>query len=214
MFPINNFRGIEVQECDIKNKHVVIFLLVKPSDNGAETIINKFNYLHHLANKYCSIYPIGYSKDFFNYYKDIQPIKGVNNEQWFYSDQCFIEFCNDISQRLKGWDYSGEPELIILQNKLVDDYSTPLDFRNYNYIDINYGIKKKYIDSFPRFMQRLLSACKTEVEAYKAITVANKKRLKPRNVLEMTIEKTPKLPKSVKFILTDKLFYKSYKTKK
>ena len=96
----------------------------------------------------------------------------------------------------------------------MDDYSTPLDFRNYNYIDINYGIKKKYIDSFPRFMQRLLSACKTEVEAYKAITVANKKRLKPRNVLEMTIEKTPKLPKSVKFILTDKLFYKSYKTKK
>ncbi len=213
MIPINNFKGIEKQESKIKDKHVIIFLLVKPSDRGAKNIIDKFNYLHYLSDKYCSIYPIGYSKDFF-YYEDIQTIKGVNNEKWFYSDQCFIEFCGDLSQKLKGWDYSGEPELIILQNRLVDEYSTPLDFRNYNYIDINYGVQKGYIDSFERFMQNLLIACRKEVEAYKAINEVNKKRLKPRNVIERTIENTPKLPKAVKFILKDKLFYKSYKIKK
>lgn len=213
MFPINNFRGIEIQESDIKDKHVVIFLLVKPSDAGANYIIDKFNYLHHLAGKYCSIYPIGYSKDFFDYYKDVQPVKGVNNEKWLYSDQCFIEFCADLSQRLKGWDYCGEPEIIVLQNKLIDDCTAALDFRNYNYIDINYGIQKGYIDSFERFMQRLLTACQKEVEGYKAIGEANKKRLKPRNVLEMAIEMMPKLPKTVKLILKDKLFYKSSKTK-
>ena len=101
----------------------------------------------------------------------------------------------------------------MLQNKLTDDYTTSLDFRNYNYIDINYGIRKGYIDSFERFMQRLLIACQKEVDGYKAISEANRKRLKPRNVLEMAIEKMPKLPKTVKFILKDKLFYKSSKTK-
>lgn len=100
-----------------------------------------------------------------------------------------------------------------MQNKLIDDCMAALDFRNYNYIDINYGIQKGYIDSFERFMQRLLTACQKEVEGYKAIGEANKKRLKPRNVLEMAIEMMPKLPKTVKLILKDKLFYKSSKTK-
>ncbi|MCH5142931.1 MAG: hypothetical protein J1G07_04400 [Clostridiales bacterium] len=130
MFPINNFGGIEVQEESLLDKHVIIFLLVKPSDEGAQRIIGKFNYFHYLAGKYCSIYPIGYSQNFFGYYKDIQPIKGVNNEKWFYSDKCFIEFCGELSQRLKGWSYSGELELIILQNKLVDGCCGKLDFRN------------------------------------------------------------------------------------
>ena len=33
----------------------------------------------------------------------------------------------------------------------------PLDFRYYNYIDINYGIENKYIDTFPRFMERFIN---------------------------------------------------------
>ena len=213
MFPINNFRGIEVQEENLLDKHVIIFLLVKPSDEGAQRIIKEFNYFHYLSGKYCSIYPIGYSRDFFGYYKDAQPINGVNNEEWVYSDKCFIEFCGELSQRLKGWCYSGEPELIILQNKLVDDNCGKLDFRNYNYIDINYGIEKGYIDSFERFMQRLLTACKSEVKSYTAVKAANRKRLKPRNVIEMAIEGLPRLPKPIKAVLKDRLFYKSSSSK-
>ncbi len=213
MYPINNFMGIEVQESEIKDRHVIIFLLVKPSDKGAKRIIDKFNYFHHLSGKYCSIYPIGYSRDFFDYYDDIQQVKGINNEKWLYSDKCFIEFCESLSNKLKGWSYSGEIELIILQNKLIDDYYSKLDFRNYTYLDVNYGIEKGYIDSFDRFMQRLLTACKSEVEGYKAIQAANRKRLKPRNVIERAIDMAPRVPKPIKAILKDKLFYKSSTSK-
>ena len=87
-----------------------------------------------------------------------------------------------MSHKLKGESYSGEPELFVLQNKIVDGYGG-LDFSDYNYIDINYGIEKGYIDSFERFMQRLLTACKSEVNSRNAISEANKKRLRPRNVL-------------------------------
>lgn len=209
MFPINNLSGIEVQENDIKDRHVVIFLLVKPSDKNADHILKQFNYWHHLAGRYCSIYPIGYSRDLYDFYKDIQKIPGVDNETWEYSDQCFIDFCDELSIRLKGWTYSGEVEIIILQNRLVnDDYGT-LDFRNYTYLDINYGLDKGYIDSVDRFMQRLITSCKSEVIGYEALKQANRRRLKPRNVIENAIDLIPNLPKPLKTILKDRLFYKS-----
>lgn len=58
-------------------------------------------------------------------------------------------------------------------------------------------------------MERLLNACKFEVEATEAVAKA-RRRIKCRNVLEMAIENMPKLPKSVKKILNDRLFYKLF----
>ena len=209
MFPINNLRGIEVQESELKEKHVVVFLLVKPSDENSQSIIEHFNYYHHRAGKYCSIYPVGYSRSMFGFYPDVQKIRGVDHEEWEYSDRCFIDFCDELKERLAGWRYSGEPELIILQNRLTDSEESFLDFTNCNYIDINYGLEHGYIDSFQRFMERLLVACRSEVESHEVLGRANVMRLKPRNVLISAIETAPKLPKPIKKILGDRLFYKS-----
>ena len=208
MFPVNNFEGIAAQESWICERHVIIFLLIKPSDEGAEKIIAQFNYLHHRAGPYCSIYPIGYSKDFFGLYKDVQQVKGVNNEVWLYSDKCFIDFCDSLSQTLKGWSYCGDLELIVLQNK-VGEQGGSLDFQGYNDIDVNYGIQKGYIDSFERFMQRLLIACKKEVDSYNVIKESNRQRLKLRSVLAYAIDRIPKVPRPFKMILKDQLFFKT-----
>ncbi len=213
MYPMNNLQEIYNQESQIEGNHVVVLLLVKPSDSGADEYIKKFNYLHYRSKRYCSIYLLGYSQDFGGKYTDVLSVQGVNKQEWQYSDQCFTEACDELQDRLSNWRYSGEPEMIILQNSSASDPRKCLNFSNYNYIDINYGIEKEYIDSFPRFMERLIEACKKEVSAIDAVSSANRKRISPRKVVEFAIEECPHLPKSIKKIFNDKMFYKSYKSR-
>lgn len=213
MYPINNLQGICEQESQLKKNHVIIFLLVKPSDSGADEYIKKFNYLHYRSKEYCSIYLLGYALDFCGKYSDVLNVRGVDNQEWQYSDQCFSDACDELQGRLSNWRYSGEPEMIVLQNGSISDPNKCLNFSNYNYIDINYGIEKQYIDSFSRFMERLIEACKKEVTAVKAIASAERKRIRPRKVIEAAIETCPHLPQPIKKILNDKMFYKSYKSK-
>ncbi len=142
MYPINDLQGIRNQEAQLEGNHVVILMLVKPSDTGADEYIKKFNYLHYRSKQYCSIYLLGYSQDFYGKYKDITTVKGIGNQEWQYSDECFSEVCDELQSRLSNWQYSGEPEMIILQNSSASASNRYLNFTNYNYIDINYGIKK------------------------------------------------------------------------
>ena len=58
-----------------------------------------------------------------------------------------------------------------------------------------------------------LQGIKKEVIANKAISAANRKRISPRKVIEYAIEECPRLPKPIKRIINDKLFYKSCKHK-
>lgn len=209
MYPIYDIEGINSCEREIEEKHVIILLFVKPGDKNADEILNLVNYLHYKSDGYCAIYLIGYSQDFMNKYRDVKNIDGVDGEKWQYSDNCFISVCKQLQTRLKNWKYSGEPEMILLQNTTERQTSDRLDFRGYNYIDINYGIKKGYIDSFARFMERVIDACREEVNATNAIKKANRSRINCRNVIEMAIEETPKLPNGIKKILKDTVFYKS-----
>lgn len=212
MFPINELKNIELQESKINGKHVIALLVVKPTDPGADEIINNFNYFDKRSDKFCSIYPIGYSMHFENNYYDVKKVNGINNTSFEYSDTCFIEVCKQLKNRLKNWSYSGSPELIVLQSKNPGTNNSYLDFRNYNYIDIDYGIKNNYIDTFPRFMERFLNACETETDSNKAIVKSNFSMLSIRKILEMAIQETPKLPKSIKQVINDTIFFKSSTT--
>ena len=211
MYPANNIDGIVEQERMLDGSHAIILLFVKPSDDNADNIIKKFNYLHYKSKKFCSIYLVGYSIYSNEAYFDWNPIVGVNNTTWYYSDECFIEVCEQLGRRLKKWYYSGEPEMIILQNSSTYENGCIMDFRNYHYIDINYGVSKGYIESFARFMERLLVACKKEVMASQVVSAANKQRLNGRKIIEEAIGMCPRLPLHVKKILKDKVFFKSYK---
>lgn len=212
MYPIYDIETIENIESRIEEQHVIIFLMLKPQDKNANEFINNINYWHKLSKRFCSIYMLGYSESFGNKYDDFKIVKGIDNADWEYSDTCFIETKEKLEKRLKNWQYSGTPELIVLQNKLSSH--DPLDFTNYNYIDINYGLENNYIDSIPRFMERLIRACEKEVTANNAIQTANRSRLKPRTVLEEAIELCEKLPAPAKKILKDNLFFKTSKTKR
>ena len=68
MYPVNNIDGIKDQESQLKGSHAIILLFVKPSDDNADSIIKKFNYLHYKSKQCCSIYLIGYSQYFYEKY--------------------------------------------------------------------------------------------------------------------------------------------------
>lgn len=211
MYPLNNICGIESQERQLEGSHAIILLFVKPSDVNAQEIIGNINYLHHRSKGYCSIYLIGYARNMYDQYPDVQEIVGINNEKWQYSDQCFIEVCDQLEKRLKHWTYSGEPEMILLQNSSSLKGGRILDFRNYNYIDINYGIQKAYIDSFQKFMERILRACRSETEARNVVSAAERKRLNSRKIVELAMGYDTRLPEPVKKIIKNKTFFKSYR---
>ena len=74
MFPANNINGIKEQEELLEGSHAIILLFVKPSDDNADNIIRKFNYLHYKSKGYCSIYLVGYSKSASSHVLDMYAI--------------------------------------------------------------------------------------------------------------------------------------------
>lgn len=206
MILVNNFSGIEFQERQFTHNHIIILLLVKPSDDSSHAIIKNFNYYHHKAGDYCNIYPIGYANDFPADYHDVQEVNGVNNSLWKYSDKCFIEFLAAITDRLPSWRYCEDIQVVVLQSD-VDGTVSKLDFSNYYSLDIEYGIKKGYIESFPKFFGHLLDACKQEIKSGKAIQRARIVSISKRKLLEIAIGLLPKTPLIAKKILQDRTFY-------
>lgn len=64
MFAVGTYEEITAQEKQIENKEIVVFLLVKPTNQAALDIIREFEYIHYNSDKYCSVYAIGYRNDF------------------------------------------------------------------------------------------------------------------------------------------------------
>ena len=211
MFPIHDIQGIEQLEKELEGNHVIILLLVKPQDTNADEIIKNFNYLHVLSGKYCSIYPVGYSEGFCDRYPDAVEVKGVNNSTWEYSDSCFVKVRNQLRQRLKNWNYSHEPEILILKNTSANEHGTTLDFRGYVRIDINRGIKNEYIRSYSNFMGNLVDACRTEVEPQQAVIRAKAQTISCRHILEVALSRDWTKKQVIRKILSDAAFFKSYR---
>ena len=61
MFAACTYEEIEKRESMVKNKEIVVFLFVKPSDTA---VLQEFEYIHYNSAKYCSVYAIGYTDDF------------------------------------------------------------------------------------------------------------------------------------------------------
>lgn len=133
MFPVSDLAGIEHQETANERRKAVVLLLVKPSDDNAKQLIEKFNYYHFKSREYCSIYAAGYgTAEFREAYSDAHEIAVVDKKTWLYSDRCFVQFCEQLSARTK-WEYCGEPEILLLQTSV--GVKSSLDFRNYVSID-------------------------------------------------------------------------------
>lgn len=207
MFAVNTYQEIVKTEQRLLEKHIVVLLFVRPSLPGAREIIEEFNYLHHNSQRYCSIYAVGYTDNPQAYgYGDYRKVPGIRNADWYYSDQAFVDFKNQLETRIK-WRYSGEIELLVLQSNPEGKHI--LNFQNFIAIDVNYGIREEYIDSFPRFMESLIRSSRSQVEASKAVRKAQTERYKLTEIVGSAVDNCKRIPKPVKRLLKDRLFYRS-----
>lgn len=206
MFTASTYDEIEAIERERENREIVVLLFVKPNNPQAMEIIKEFEYIHYNSAKYCSVFAIGYSDDFQKATdKKYIKIDTVLNRDWYFSAQAFADFKEKLEGRIK-WEYSGEIEILILQNKPSSNH--PLDFTNYVTIDINHGIREGYIDSFQRFMESLIRCSKNNVTAKKAIQDVRNSRISIKGIITDTITDCKKVPLPIKKIVKDKLFYR------
>lgn len=210
MFPVFDLEGVERDLKRRDDRRAILLLLVKPSDQEADSLIRNFNYYHYDSAEACSIYAAGFSRECFrDDYRDAREICSVDGKSWWYSDRCFVGFKDQLENRLK-WRYSGEIEIMILQRSLGRHSS--LDFSNYVSIDALAGIREGYIDSVPRLMESLIRASKTEVETKKVLDQA--KRLSPKEIAHEAIKTTLEAigcPDGLRQAIGNSAFYRTAK---
>ena len=204
MFAASTYEEIEALERKIENMEIVVFLFARSTDKD---ILKEFEYIHYNSEGYCSIYAIGYTDDpdkiSQNGYK---PVEGVFDNKWSFSMKAYVDFKNKLEQRIK-WKYSGEAEVIILQNNPWG--REPLNFQNYVAINITKGVHEGYIDSFQSFMESLVRSARAHVTAKEVTDDMVKNRISVKNIVMGSIEECIKVPKPITAILKDRLFYRS-----
>lgn len=206
MFAASTYDEVVKYEQRIENKEIVVFLFVKPTNQDAVDIIQEFEYIYYNSAKYCSIYAIGYSnnpqKQADRHYRKVSE---VINTDWYFSSKAFVEFKNNLERRIK-WEYSGETEVLILQNNPGE--KDPLNFSNYVAIDVNKGLREGYIDSFQRFMESLIRSARSKVTAKEAASDLRKSHISIKEAILEAIENSKKIPNPAKKIVKDRLFYR------
>lgn len=210
MFAASTYDEIVRQEREIDSREIVVFLFVRPTKASDREIINEFEYIHYNSGKYCSVYAIGYTNDPDKATNpEYRPVTEVSENRWWFSTKAFVEFKTKLEQQIK-WRYSGESEILILQNN--PGKSKVLDFSNYVSININSGLRKGYLDSFQVFMESLIRSARSEVTAKEAIREIRKGKLSIKDAALSAVEDSKKVPTPIKSILTDRLFYRSANT--
>lgn len=206
MFAASTYEEVIAMERQIENQEIVVFLFVKPNDQAALDIIKEFEYIHYNSDKYCSVYAIGYTDNFAKkndrHYKKIDYIL---DSDWYFSNKAFVDFKNTLEDRI-GWKYSGETEILILQNN--PGKRDPLNFCNYVAIDVNKGIREGYIDSFQMFMEALIRSSKSKVSTKGVISDLRQGRISIKSIIKDTISECKKVPLPIKKIISDRLFYR------
>lgn len=201
----NSLADIELQEKQQGERHVVLILLVKPSDGAGRELLNQLNYFYHLSRKYCSVYAAGFAKpDQMLLYADRIKITSVNGSDWWYSDDCFLQVVEQLERRVSSWRYTGESQLLILQTN--PEGRNVLNFQNYIGLDMAHGIRKGYIESAPRLLTGLINASKKEVSAVAALKQANR-RIQLKKVAEAGLESCKAISKPLSKLLKDRIFY-------
>lgn len=210
MFAASTYEEVVDYERRIENKEIVVFLFVKPTTQDAIDIIQEFEYIHYNSAKYCSIYAIGYSdnpeKKTDKYYRKVTEIVDSN---WYFSNKAFVDFKNNLERRIK-WEYSGETEVLILQNN--PGSRDPLNLSNYVAIDVNKGLREGYIDSFQRFMESLIRSSRSKVTAKESAADLCKSRISIKDTIAEAIDNSKKIPVPAKQIIKDRLFYRCANT--
>lgn len=208
MFAVGSFEEIIRRERQADTKQVVIFLFVRPTGVLNQDIIKDFEYIHYNSAGYCSIYAIGYTDDI-DHDSSFKAVESVCNNEWYYSNRDYVWFKNKLEERIK-WKYSGEIEILILQNNPGSENS--LNFQNYVAINISKGLRDGYIDSFQAFMESLIRSTRSKICPEQVARDLANDRIRIKDIISDAIMDCKKIPTPVKEIIKDRIFYRSANT--
>lgn len=201
---VHSYDELERIERKIENQELVIFLFVRPGHPHFDEIIEDFDYFHCFSGRYCSIYAIGYSSPD---EADRQTARdGYRVGKGIFNARAFQEIKENLEERI-DWKYSGETEVLILQNN--PGQANSLNYQNYVSISIDEGLRRGYIDSFQRFMEVLLRSARTEVNAKRAILKVANSNNRIRDLVSDAISDCKRIPTPIRSILRNRLFYRT-----
>lgn len=203
MFAACTYEEIEKTERLIENKEIVVLLFARATETE---ILKEFEYIHYNSGKYCSVYAVGYTDDSTKqddpFFRKVNV--NVNNTRYF-STKAFVDFKEKLQNRIK-WTYSGETEVLILQNN--PGQRNVLNFQNYVAIDVNKGIREGYIDSFQNFIESLIRSAHKRVNAKTVVVDIERDRISIKEMVSSAINESKRISAPIKLILRDRLFYK------
>lgn len=200
MFAASTYEEINAWADQFPSKAVIILLFIKPAEHHNQ-IIREFEYLHYNTKEYCMVFAVGYTDDLHSEERTYYSIGTMCNAEWFFSNKVFVDFKELLESRI-NWEYSGDVEILILQNK--KDRKDPLDFRNYIAVNIDAGLRDGYIDSFPSFMEKIVRNAKKQI---KVMDTDNEQRIKLKELVSDTIESCKTVRTPVRKIISDRHFY-------
>ena len=205
MFATSSYEEIIAREKKSDTRQIVVFLFVRPVGALNQDVIKEFEYIHYNSGEYCSIYAIGYT-DNEDHDSSYSEVNTVCNNPWYYSNKDYVYFKNMLERRI-NWRYSGEVEILILQNNPGSNNS--LNFKNYVSLNLSKGIREGYVDSFQSFMEALIRSTRFRVESEEVARDIANGRLKIKDIIGDAVGECKKIPAPVNKIIRDRLFYKS-----
>lgn len=207
MFAVGTYDEIIKHEREKMFPEVVVFLFVKPTTKEALDIIREFEYIHFNSGMSCSVYAIGYSNDFTKKNdRSYRKIEVEDSLEWYFSNKAFVEFKQELERRI-NWEYSGEIDILVLQNN--PGHSNCLNFKNYVAVNINRGLRQKYIDSFQQFMEELMRVCTRNEEDVDFSATNNAVKISVKTVVSNALNQCISESISLKDVIADRIFYKS-----
>ena len=119
----------------VKKHSLVAILFCNPNTGFCKSeILSSLSYFHHRSKEAINLFCCGYGAYWpEDKYPDLVPTIKIDGEQWYYSDNAFVQALEDFESRTK-WRYSGENELLLLD---VSPSDVPSDLNINNAIVCN-----------------------------------------------------------------------------
>lgn len=171
----------------LKRHSLVAILFCNPRTKFAQDeIVPSLNYFHKRSKQYINIFCCGFGAYGSTVdYPDMEQVGKVDGEDWFFSDESFVNVVEELEQRTK-WEYSGENELLIL-DVVKTNKSDDLNIHNAVVCNLEQMHRDKAFSSVRSLMEKLISYVKSE-DAANAWAFSDKQGMDvAKNVLKDTI---------------------------
>lgn len=156
-------------------------LFTRPDLETGRSILDSLEYFHFRTGKTINFYLPGYGAYWNNTYSDGKVVSEIKGVKWYFSNEMFVRFEEDIEKHSK-WSYSGESELLLVEYK-----DGKLSYENMMQFHLDNMLRDNVITSVHGFFEQLFRICKnkeTLVELSNSLGFDKAKQITKERILE------------------------------